>query len=71
MPLLLVVDDDERDLERYSSLGQRAGLQVVASREGEAALHVVEDRATDIAAAIVLWELPGKVSGPQVLRVRP
>ena len=61
---ILVVDDDERDQERYKAF--LSSYRLIFRQRGDEALAALADTPS-IALAIVLWELPGTPSGPEVV----
>jgi DNA-binding NtrC family response regulator len=67
MHQLLILDNNERDVERYCLVAQRLGLEPIPCHDAEAALALLEKRDADVWAAVILWEFGGAFSGPQFI----
>jgi DNA-binding NtrC family response regulator len=67
MQQFLVVDNSKRDSERFSSSLAKEGRGTISCDTGTAAQEVIETRGKELAAAIILWEIPGPPFGFELL----
>jgi len=67
MQQFLVVDDSKRDSERFSSLLAKEGREAISCDTGTAAQQAIATHGQNLAAAIILWEIPGPPFGFELL----
>jgi DNA-binding NtrC family response regulator len=67
MGKILIVDNFKPDAERFRTILAREGAEVELCYSGAEAERVIRDPGQDLAAAIVLWEIPGPPFGFDLL----
>jgi DNA-binding NtrC family response regulator len=67
MSKVLVVESSARDAERFQTLLANDGLEVEVCETAANAESAITSHARDLAAAIILWEIPGPPSGFELL----
>jgi DNA-binding NtrC family response regulator len=63
MRKIFIVDNSVRDTQRFSDLLALENLAVEVSVSGEQAQKLLRENSQGFEAAFILWDLPGKVSG--------
>jgi DNA-binding NtrC family response regulator len=65
MVKVLIVENSARDSKRFKNLLEREGVEVEVCVSGEAADRILTS--SSFAAAIILWDMPGPVTGADLL----
>lgn len=63
MSTVFIVDNSVRDVERFRNLFAAEGLEVTSAASGEEAQTVLANASRGFDAAFILWDLPGAISG--------
>lgn len=67
MNKVLIIDSSARDAQRFQNILAREGVEADVCLSGADAEHALESGAEGFAAVFVLWNLPGAVSGFEML----
>src|SRR5262245_35375081 len=64
---VLVVESESRDADRFQSLLNKEGIEMVLCDSGAVAESVITSDRNDFTAALILWEIPGPPFGFSLL----